>query len=179
MENTNLLKNFLDTKKLEGCSDATIKQYDFNIGKMITEVDKEIKDITTQDIRNYLADYKNTHNVSNVTLDNMRRNYNSFFSWLHAEGLINSNPCNAVNKIKTDKIIKMGFTEEEMEILRDNCKNLRETAIIEVLYSTGMRIGELAKLNKNDINWLDKSVIVFGKGSKERPVYLNVKAKRA
>jgi integrase/recombinase XerD len=173
------LDDFLNVKALEGCSVKTLDQYKFNINKFLIKVGKDPLKITTQDIRKYLSDYKKERGVSNVTLDNMRRNFTSFFTWLHNEGLIQKNPAAAVNKIKADKVIKNPFTEEEMEKLRESCKNLREKAIIEILYSTGMRIGELEALNKDDINWRNNSIIVFGKGAKERVVYLNIKSKIA
>ena len=173
------LEDFLNVKALEGCSAKTIDQYKFNINKFLIKVGKDPLKITTQDIRKYLSDYKKERGVSNVTLDNMRRNFTSFFTWLHNEGLIQKNPAAAVNKIKADKVIKNPYSEEEMEKLRDGCKDLREKAIIEILYSTGMRIGELEALNREDINWVDSSIIVFGKGAKERVVYLNIKSKIA
>ena len=177
--NEELLTDFLDAKELEGLSKATLTQYKFNISKLLNSQEKELKDITTADIRKYLADYKRARGVTNVTLDNMRRNFASFFSWLHNEGKINKNPAAAVNKIKQEKVIKKPFTDEEIEILRENCKNLRERAVVEVLYSTGIRVGELVGLNKQDIDWNKRCAIVFGKGSKEREVYFNVKSEMA
>lgn len=179
MNSINYLEDFLAVKALEGCSNATIENYRFNLSKFLLKIDTSPTEISTQQIRKYLADYKRERGVSNCTLDNMRRVYSSFFHWMHQEGYILKDPCAAVNKIKTDKIIKQPFSEEEMEILRDNCKNLREAAIIEILYSSGMRIGELAKLNRNDIDWQTGSAIVFGKGSKEREVYFTVRSQMA
>ena len=179
MSNMNYLENFLAVKELEGCSTATIKNYKFNLSKFLLWADAAPTEITTQQIRKYLADYKRERGVSNCTLDNMRRVYSSFFHWMHQEGYVLKDPCAAINKIKTDKIIKSPFSDEEMEILRDNCKNVRETAIVEILYSSGMRIGELAGLNRDDINWQNGCAIVFGKGSKEREVYFTVRSQMA
>ena len=175
----NYLQEFLDVKALEGCSKATIENYKFNLNKFLLGVGKEPTEIATQDIRKYLADYKRERGVSNTTLDNMRRVFQSFFTWMHREGYIIKDPCAAVNKIRADKIIKNPYSDEEMELMREAAKNLREKAIIEVLYSTGMRIGELEKLNKDDIDFVNGKAIVFGKGAKEREVYFNVKAQLA
>lgn len=173
------LQEFLDVKALEGCSKATIENYRFNLNKFLLGVGKDPTQMVTQDIRKYLADYKRERGVSNTTLDNMRRVFQSFFSWLHKEGYVLKDPCAAVNKIKADKIIKNPYSDEEMELMREAAKNLREKAIIEVLYSTGMRVGELEKLNKDDIDFVNGKAIVFGKGAKEREVYFNVKAQLA
>ena len=173
------LQEFLDVKALEGCSKATIENYKFNLNKFLLGVRKDPTEITTQDIRKYLADYKRERGVSNTTLDNMRRVFQSFFTWMHREGYVLKDPCAAVNKIRADKIIKNPYSDEEMELMREAAKNLREKAIIEVLYSTGMRIGELEKLNKDDIDFVNGKAIVFGKGAKEREVYFNVKAQLA
>lgn len=173
------LQEFLDVKALEGCSKATIENYKFNLNKFLLGVGKDPTEIATQDIRKYLADYKRERGVSNTTLDNMRRVFQSFFTWMHREGYIIKDPCAAVNKIRADKIIKNPYSDEEMELMREAAKSLREKAIIEVLYSTGMRIGELEKLNKDDIDFVNGKAIVFGKGAKEREVYFNVKAQLA
>ena len=175
----NYLQEFLDVKALEGCSKATIENYKFNLNKFLLRVGKDPTEIVTQDIRKYLADYKRERGVSNTTLDNMRRVFQSFFTWMHREGYVLKDPCAAVNKIRADKIIKNPYSDEEMELMREAAKNLREKAIIEVLYSTGMRIGELEKLNKDDIDFVNGKAIVFGKGAKEREVYFNVKAQLA
>ena len=173
------LQEFLDVKALEGCSKATIENYKFNLNKFLLGVGKDPTEIVTQDIRKYLADYKRERGVSNTTLDNMRRVFQSFFTWMHREGYVLKDPCAAVNKIRADKIIKNPYSDEEMELMREAVKNLREKAIIEVLYSTGMRIGELEKLNKDDIDFVNGKAIVFEKGAKEREVYFNVKAQLA
>lgn len=173
------LQEFLDVKALEGCSKATIENYKFNLNKFLLGVGKDPTEIATQDIRKYLADYKRERGLSNTTLNNMRRVFQSFFTWMHREGYIIKDPCAAVNKIRADKIIKNPYSDEEMELMREAAKNLREKTIIEVLYSTGMRIGELEKLNKDDIDFVNGKAIIFGKGAKEREVYFNVKAQLA
>ena len=172
------LETFLQAKSLEGCSKATIKAYAFTIKKLLgSDEEKNAVDFTTQDIRNFLINYKEEHKISNVTLDNMRCIFKSFYNWLFNEGYIAKNPMDPIRKIKADQIIKNPFSEEEMELLRNNCNSVREKAIIEVLYSSGMRIGELALLNKDDIDFINNKTVIFGKGAKEREAYFTVKAR--
>lgn len=177
MTNDERLKNFIVAKRLEGCSEKTLKFYEFNIKKLFSYVDKNVIEITTQDLRDYLIKYKEERQVSNVTLDNMRCVLQSFFNYLYDEGLMEKNPTGALKKIKSDQIIKNPFTEEELEILRENCRDIREKAIFEVLYSSGMRVGELTLLNIKDIDFINNKAIIFGKGAKEREAYFTVKAR--
>lgn len=170
------IEEFKNTKELEGCSQKTIYSYNFNLTKLFAFVENKPEEVTTQDIRNFLSWYKRERGVSNVTLDNMRRVYQSFFAWMHKEGYITADPCAPITKIKSDKVIKKPFTKEEIEVLRDNVKNIREAAVVELLYSSGMRISELAALNVKDIDLKNGDAIVFGKGNKERKVYFNAKA---
>lgn len=171
-----VLSSFCDSKTIEGCSLKTIESYHYNLIKMLDAINKNVNEITTDDLRYYLAQYKIKRKVSNSTLDNMRRYFLTFFTWVNDEGIILNNPAKGLKKIKQDKNIKKPLTEEEMEILRINCRDDRDRALIEILYSTGMRVGELELLNIEQIDFKDKSVIVFGKGSKERKVYLNTRA---
>lgn len=173
----NLLTIFISAKRIEGCSEKTLKYYRDTINSMIESIDKEIIDITTDDLRQYLAEYQENRKVSKVTLDNMRRIFSSFFAWLEDEDYIVKSPVRRIHKVKADKIIKEAFTDENIEILRDNCENLRDLAIIDILNSTGMRVGELVKLNRSDINFNDRQCIVFGKGNSEREVYFDAKTK--
>ena len=177
MTNDERLKNFIVAKRLEGCSEKTLKFYEFNIKKLFSYIDKNVIEITTQDLRDYLIKYKEERQVSNVTLDNMRCVLQSFFNYLYDEGLMEKNPTGALKKIKSDQIIKNPFTEEELEILRENCRDIREKAIFEVLYSSGMRVGELTLLNIKDIDFINNKAIIFGKGAKEREAYFTVKAR--
>ncbi|UZT06186.1 tyrosine-type recombinase/integrase [Clostridium sp. LQ25] len=178
-ENTenSLLIVFISAKRIEGCSEKTLKYYRDTINSMIESIDKEIIDITTEDLRQYLAEYQQNRKVSKVTLDNMRRIFSSFFAWLEDEDYIVKSPVRRIHKVKADKIIKEAFTDENVEILRDNCESLRDLAIVDILNSTGMRVGELVRLNRNDINFNDRQCIVFGKGSSEREVYFDAKTK--
>ena len=170
------LQLFCSTKVIEGCSEKTISSYNYNILKMLSFLDKNIEEITSDDLRFYLANYKMQRKVSNATLDNMRRYFLTFFSWAADEHITSSNPAKNLKKIKQEKVIKEPLTEQEIEILRLNCRNERDRALIEILYSTGMRVGELEQLNKDQIDFMNKQIIVFGKGSKERIVYLNARA---
>lgn len=170
------VEDFLNVKSLEGCSAATIKLYGFYLRKFFESTDKNALEVTTSDIRNYLVKYKQEKQVSNVTLDNARRVYTSFFRWMHREGNIVKDPSAAVQRIKTDKIIKTPFSNSDIELLRENVQNDREEAILEVLYSSGIRVGELVGLNRSDIDWNNGTAIVFGKGHKEREVYFSAHA---
>lgn len=171
-----ILCRFLTTKKLAGCSEKTIRSYSFHLKKLIQGLRCPLLEIQTNDIRYYLATYKEIRKVSNVTLDNIRLCFSSFFTWLHDEGLILTNPMKRIMRIKSEKIIKNPFTEEELEKLRMNCRRERDLAIIEFLYSSGVRISEAVQLNRDQINFQSRDCIVFGKGAKERTVYLNSKA---
>ena len=178
LENTNLIEKFISSKRLEGCSENTIQYYQDTIEKLILFLEKPIKNINTDDLRKYLTTYREENKCSLTTIDNMRRIYSSFFSWLEDEDYIVKSPARRIHKIKTAKIIKNVYSDENIEEMRDTCKdNIRNLAIIELLISTGMRVGELVKLNKNDINFEERSCIVFGKGNKQREVYFDAKAK--
>lgn len=174
----NKLNEFLSAKSLEGCSQQTIRSYSFSIKKLLQYYnDKNAEDITTQEIRNFLIKYKEEHKVGNITLDNMRCIFQSFYNQLFDEGYVTKNPMNPIKKIKAEQIIKNPFSEEELETLRNNCKDIREKAILELLYSSGMRVGELVLLNKSDIDFVNNKTIIFGKGAKEREAYFTVKAR--
>lgn len=171
-----IVRRFLTTKRLAGCSNDTMKTYSFHLRKLILNLSRPLMEIQTNDIRYYLANYKEVRKVSNVTLDNIRLCFSSFFSWMYDEGLINQNPMKRIERIKSEKVIKKPFSDEEMEKLRMNCNKERDLAIIEFLYSSGVRVSEAVKLNRDQINFQSQDCIVFGKGAKERIVYLNSKA---
>jgi len=171
------LKMFLASKKIEGCSDKTINYYYSTIILMLQCVEKEVVEITTEDLRCYLAKYQMTKKVSKVTLDNVRRIFSSFFSWLEDEDYVVKSPVRRIHKVKEDKIIKQTLSDENIEILRDNCKEIRDLGLIDLLNSTGMRVGELVQLDISDIDFNNRECIVFGKGNKERTVYFDAKTK--
>lgn len=175
--NAELIKKFISAKEIEGCSKRTTKYYESTLMKMNSKMDKGITHMTTDDLRSYLADYQKMNNCSKASVDNVRRNLSSFFSWLEEENYILKSPMKRIHKIKTDKVIKETYSDETLELLRDNCNCLRDLAIIDILASTGMRVGELVKLNINDIDFENRECVVFGKGNKERPVYFDARTK--
>ena len=175
--NAELIKKFISAKEIEGCSKRTTKYYESTLLKMNSKMDKGITHMTTDDLRSYLSDYQKVNNCSKASVDNVRRNLSSFFSWLEEENYILKSPMKRIHKIKTDKVIKETYTDETLELLRDNCNCLRDLAIIDILSSTGMRVGELVKLNINDIDFENRECVVFGKGNKERPVYFDARTK--
>lgn len=173
----NFVELFLSAKRIEGCSEKSLKYYNATINAMITTVNKDIKYIVTDDIRNYLTNYQEKKGSSKVTIDNIRRILSSFFSWLEDEDYILKSPVRRIHKVKTITNIKETYSDEALELMRDNCTELRDLAIIDMLASTGMRVGEMVLLNRNDIDFNERECIVFGKGSKERIVYFDARTK--
>jgi len=170
------LQLFLVRKKTEGKSDRTLEQYQLHLSKLLSTLNKPIDKITEDELFIYLATYKKQHNISNVYLDNMRLVFSSFFTWLNNKGYIHKNPAVGLEPIKSEKKIKKPFSDEELEKLRRACDNQRDKALIEFLYSTGVRASELITLNRNNVDFYDKNAIVYGKGGKEREVYLTATA---
>lgn len=175
--NEELLNTFISAKRIEGCSEKSLKYYLMTLSNMISKLEMEIREINTSDLRNYLADYQRNRNSSKVTIDNMRRIFSTFFSWLEDEDYILKSPVRRIHKIKTDKIIKETISDEGLELLRDACDEIRDLAMIDLLSSTGMRVGELVGLNKEDVNFHERECVVFGKGSSERVVYFDARTK--
>lgn len=175
--NIELINKFIAAKEIEGCSERTTKYYYATLIKMDSMITKNVTHLTTDDLRMYLTEYQKINNCSKASIDNIRRNLNSFFSWLEEENYILKSPMKRIHKIKTDKVIKETYSDETLELLRDNCNNLRDLAIIDLLSSTGMRVGELVRLNINDIDFENRECVVFGKGNKERPVYFDARTK--
>lgn len=176
-ENKNMIDSFISSKQVEGCSERTIKYYKEIIEKFVNNFDKSIKQISTNEIRNYLSNYKDNSSCGSTTIDNIRRVLSSFFSWLEDEDYIIKSPVRRIHKIKTAVVVKEVLTDENLERLRDECENIRDLSLIELLISTGMRVGELVNLNINSLNFEDRSCIVLGKGNKEREVYFDAKTK--
>ena len=177
VSNNRLLEIFLSAKLVEGCSSNTINYYGTTIRQLFEFMPMAVTDYSTDDLRAYLAVYQKKHRTSKVTVDNLRRIFSSFFSWLEDEDFILKSPVRRIHKVKTGEQVKETISDENLEILRDNCKNKRDLAIIDLLASTGMRVGELVKLNRADVNFNERECIVFGKGNKERVVYFNARAK--
>lgn len=176
-ENKAMIESFISSKQIEGCSDRTIKYYKEIIDKFNDNFDKSIKKITTEEIRSYLSNYKEMSTCGSTTIDNIRRVLSSFFSWLEDEDYIIKSPIRRIHKIKTPTTVKEVLTDENLEKLRDECENIRDLSLIELLISTGMRVGELVNLNISNLNFEDRSCIVLGKGNKEREVYFDAKTK--
>ena len=177
ISNYKLVQSFIASKRVEGCSEKSLKYYQATILKMIESINKDIQKIVTDDLRNYLTEYQQNKNSSKITIDNIRRILSSFFSWLEDEDYILKSPVRRIHKVKSASIIKETYTDEELELMRDNCDNLRDLALIDMLASTGMRVGELVLLNIEDINFTERECVVFGKGSKERIVYFDARTK--
>jgi len=175
--NNKLVESFLSAKSIEGCSTKTLHYYRATIEETLKEIDKAIPIITTNDLRNYLANYQDKHGISKVTIDNIRRILSSFFAWLEDEDDIIKSPVRKIHKVKITQTIKETLTDEEIEKIRETCDNIRDHAIIDFLLSTGMRVGELVLLNRDDINFQERECKVMGKGNKEREVYFDAKAK--
>lgn len=178
IENNKLINKFLSAKEVEGCSRKTIEYYRNIITKMTTKIEKAIKNITTEDLRIYLSNYKEKNDSGLITIDNMRRIFSSFFAWLEDENYIVKSPARRIHKVKTAKVVKNTFSDENIEQMRDLCKNdVRNLVLVELLLVTGMRVGELINLNRSDINFEERSCIVLGKGNKQREVYFDAKTK--
>lgn len=172
-----LVSAFLSAKRIEGCSEKTLKYYQTTIEAMCSTVGKSLRRITTEDLRNYLTEYQKRKNLSRVTVDNVRRILSSLFAWLEDEDYILKSPVRRIHKVKTASNIKETYTDESLELMRDGCTELRDLAMIDMLASTGMRVGEMVLLNRDDINFADRECVVFGKGDKERVVYFDARTK--
>lgn len=172
-----LIKIFIEAKRLEGCSEKTLKYYTTTIETMLSCINKNVLHILTEDLRTYLIKYQSEHNSGKVTIDNIRRILSSFFSWLEDEDYIIKSPIRRIHKVKTESVVKETYSDEELEKMRDGCDELRDLALIDFLSSSGMRIGELVLLNRDDINFEERECVVLGKGNKERVIYFDARTK--
>lgn len=173
----NFVELFLSAKRIEGCSEKSLKYYMTTIETMLDELKKDVRHIVTDDIRGYLTEYQKKKKSSKVTIDNIRRILSSFFSWLEDEDYILKSPVRRIHKVKSGTNIKETYSDEALELMRDGCTELRDLAIIDILASTGMRVGEMVLLNRNDIDFNERECIVVGKGNKERVVYFDARTK--
>ena len=176
-EKNDCVDTFITAKRIEGCSEKTLNYYRNTLEAMITDLGKPPQRIITDDLRKYLTDYQTNRKSSKVTIDNIRRILSSFFAWLEDEDHIVKSPVRRIHKVKTAKVIKDTYTDEALELMRDNCTSLRDIAIIDLLASSGMRVGEMVMLNRDDINFNERECIVFGKGNKERLAYFDARTK--
>jgi integrase/recombinase XerD len=176
-DNNLLLKKYFAAKRTEGCSEKSLKYYKVTLTKALDSIGKNAKEIVTDELRNYLTNYQTFHKSSKVTIDNIRRIMSSFFNWLEDEDYIVKSPVRRIHKVKVSTTVKETYSDEELENLRDNCTQIRDLAMIDLLASTGIRVGELVLLNRDDVNFQERECIVFGKGSKERIAYFDARAK--
>lgn len=177
VDNMALLESFLSAKRVEGCSEKSLVYYKSTLALALRSINKSLRLITTDDLRAYLDQYQRTNNASKVTIDNVRRILSTYFSWLEDEDLILKSPVRRIHKVRTGKTVKETYSDESLELMRDNAESVRDLAMIDMLASTGMRVGELVNLNKTDIDFNNRECIVFGKGAKERKVYFDARAK--
>ena len=175
--NIEYMDMFISAKRIEGCSERTLAYYKATIEHMLSIIVMPLRQVQTDDLRAYLSEYQSINNCSKTTVDNIRRNLSSFFSWLEAEDYIIKSPIRRIHKIRTGSKVKETLSEECIEKLRDSCLHIRDLAMIDLLYSTGIRVGELVNLNIGDINFEERECIVYGKGNKQRKVYFDAKAK--
>lgn len=175
--NASLVESFISAKRIEGCSEKSLNYYKSTIDKMLNSVNKGIMHITTDDLRNYLTTHQKINNSSKVTIDNIRRIVSTFFTWLEDEDYIIKSPARRIHKVKSAKTIKETYSDESLELMRDSCLELRDLAMIDLLASTGMRVGEMVLLNREDIDFNERECVVLGKGNKERIVYFDARTK--
>ena len=176
-DNESALNLFISSKNVEGCSTKSLKYYKTTLISLLKKINKPYYLIVTEDIRVYLAEYQEKNNTGKVTIDNIRRIISTFFSWLEAEDYILKSPARRIHKVRTGKPVKEVYSEETVELIRQNVSSIRDLAIIDLLYSTGMRVGELVKINIKDVDFENRECVVLGKGNKQRKVYFDAKTK--
>jgi site-specific recombinase XerD len=176
-DSNSFITMFIAAKRVEGCSEKTLKYYETTITALVSSLGKSVRHILTEDLRTYLIEYQTKNQSSRVTIDNIRRIFSSFFSWLEDEDYIIKSPARRIHKVKTASNIKETYSDEDLEKMRDNCGELRDLAMIDMLASTGMRVGEMVLLNRKNIDFSERECVVFGKGDKERIVYFDARAK--
>ncbi len=176
-DNEEALKLFIDAKRIEGCSERSLNYYKTTLMLVLKTINKDYYSMITEDLRSFLSNYKEKNDVSKTTIDNVRRIISSFFSWLENEDYVSKSPCKRIHKVKTGKVVKEVYSDETIELIKQSINNKRDIAIIEILISTGIRVGELVRLNIKDIDFENKECVVLGKGNKQRKVYFDAKAK--
>lgn len=176
-DNEEALKLFIDAKRIEGCSERSLNYYKTTLMLVLKTINKDYYSMITEDLRSFLSNYKEKNDVSKTTIDNVRRIISSFFSWLENEDYVSKSPCKRIHKVKTGKVVKEVYSDETIELIKQSINNKRDIAIIEILISTGIRVGELVRLNIKDIDFENKECVVLGKGNKQRKVYFDAKTK--
>ena len=177
VDNGDLLELFLTAKEVEGCSPKTIAYYEATLQHMESWLSKPIAHVSSDDLRKYLSEYELERGSSKVTIDNIRRIFSSFFSWLEDEDYIVKSPVRKIKRVKTAVKAKETLSDEELEALRDSCDSKRDLAMVDLLASTGMRVGELIRLDIDDVDIQGRECVVTGKGNKQRPVYFDARTK--
>jgi site-specific recombinase XerD len=173
----NYLANFIAAKRVEGCSDKSLRYYESTLNNMLSGIGKPVKHITTDDLRQYLDKYQRDGGAGKITMDNIRRILSSFFAWLEEEDCILKSPVRRIHKVKTGTSVKETYSDEDLEVMRDHAETTRDLAMIDLLSSTGMRVGELVNLDRAAIDFTNRECVVFGKGNKERKVYFDARTK--
>lgn len=179
MEVTNdeLMGRFLSAKRVEGCSEKTLKYYRVTLQRFLANTIQHLTQVTTDDLRTYLGQYQQLNQCGKTNMDNIRRILSSFFGWLEDEDYILKSPVRRIRKVKSAQTVKETYSDEALEQLRDACTSLRDLAMLDMFASTGMRVGELVRLNVEDVDFENREVVVLGKGDKERPVYFDARTK--
>lgn len=175
-DNIKILNDYINSCKFEKMSDGTIKNYYLILKNLLDTINLPISEIRTVNLRNYLKSYQSERDISDNTLNKYREYVRTFWGWCYNEGYIDRDVSLNLNTIHYEYNEKDSLTQTELEYIREVCTDVRERAIIEVLYSTGCRVSELCNLKLDDINWNTKTVHLFGKGKKHRQSYLNAKA---
>ncbi len=168
---------FIAAKRIEGCSEKSLHYYEATIQTMIKSIGKEVCRVETEDIRTYLTNYQTKKRSSKVTIDNIRRILSSFFSWLEDEDYILKSPVRRIHKVRSTATIKETYSDEALELMRDHCIEMRDLAMIDLFASTGMRVGEMVRIDRNDIDFNERECVVLGKGDKQRVVYFDARTK--
>lgn len=177
VDNGDLLELFLTAKEVEGCSPKTIAYYEATLRHMESWLSKPIAHVSSDDLRRYLSEYELERGSSKVTIDNIRRILSSFFSWLEDEDYIVKSPVRKIKRVKAAVKTKETLSDEDLEALRDSCDSKRDLAMVDLLASTGMRVGELIRLDIDDVDIQGRECVVTGKGNKQRPVYFDARTK--
>lgn len=172
-----VVKYFIAGKSVENLSMKTLNIYRLRLIDFFRFVRKPFSDVRPNDIRMYIYYYKQHRNASNSYLDSIRRTLSSFFSWLVDNEYLIRNPCASIERIKFQPAERNPLTSYELEVLRWNCNTIREKALVDFLFSTGVRVSECQDVNISDINWEARSVVIHhGKGDKRRVVFFNAES---